>query len=173
MVSGPLHTRDWEPVTITFQALSLVEMAELVQAHLTLRLRDPCSMWMQDGCKVYVDSYMASNGSCFMVNWTILKNHFLEVALTQNQGTMALWALTTIDLFYFIMREDLHDWKFIEIAFGWETGHIMTSHCTWGSVTTLHDLGGELGRPLETFFGALIMSWSRLLTRVWSGPQAI
>ena len=30
--------------------------------------------------------------------------------LTQNQWeTMALWTLTTVDLFYFIMREDLHE----------------------------------------------------------------
>ena len=28
---GPLHTRDWEPVTITLQALSLVEKAEPLQ----------------------------------------------------------------------------------------------------------------------------------------------
>ena len=41
---------------------------------------------MQDGCKVYVDSYMASNGSCFMVTWTIFKNHVLEVGLTQTTG---------------------------------------------------------------------------------------
>jgi hypothetical protein len=34
---------------------------------------------MQDGCKVYVDSYVASNGSSFMVTWIILKNHLLEV----------------------------------------------------------------------------------------------
>ena len=25
---------------------------------------------MQDGCKVYMDSYVASNGTCFMVTWT-------------------------------------------------------------------------------------------------------
>ena len=31
MQQGPLHTRDWEPVTITLQALLLVEKAELVQ----------------------------------------------------------------------------------------------------------------------------------------------
>jgi len=36
---------------------------------------------MQDGCKVYMDSYMASNGSCFMVTWTNFKNHLLEVGL--------------------------------------------------------------------------------------------
>ena len=28
-------------------------------------------MWMQDGCKVYMHSYMTSNGSCFMVTWTV------------------------------------------------------------------------------------------------------
>ena len=79
-----LHTRDWEPVTISLQALSLVEKAKPLQVHFTLRLRDQRSMWMQDGCKVYMNSYMASNGSCFMVTWTNFKNHFLEVGLTQN-----------------------------------------------------------------------------------------
>ena len=63
---------------------------------------------MQDGCKVYTDSYMASNGSCSMVTWTILKNHDLEVGLTQNQETMALQTLTIVDLFDLIMCEDPH-----------------------------------------------------------------
>ena len=43
---------------------------------------------MQDGCKVYMGSYVASNESCFMVTWTILKNHLLEVGLTQNRETI-------------------------------------------------------------------------------------
>ena len=47
----------------------------------------------------------------------------------------------------------------------------MTSHYTWGSVTTLHDFGGVLGWPFNTFFWALTMSWSRLLALVWSGPN--
>jgi hypothetical protein len=64
---------------------------------------------MQDGCKVYMDAYMASNGSCFMVTWIIFKNHLLEVGLTQNQETMALQMLTTVGLFYFIMCEDPHE----------------------------------------------------------------
>ena len=69
---------DWEPVTDTFQALSLVENT----------------------------------------NWE----------------TMALRKLTAVGLFYFIMcEEDTHEWKFIEIAFGWEPGH-MWLH------TTLEDL---------------------------------
>ena len=40
--------------------------------------------------KVYVDSYIASNGSCFMVTWIVFENHLLEVGLTQNHWeTMA------------------------------------------------------------------------------------
>jgi hypothetical protein len=108
-VLGPLHTWDWEPATIALQALSLVEKAGSIQVRFTLRLRDQRSMWMQDGCKVYMDSYMASNGSCFMVTWTILNNHLLEVGLTQNQETMALRTLTTVGLFHFIMCDDPHE----------------------------------------------------------------
>ena len=54
---------------------------------------------MQDGCKVYVDSYMAPNGPCFMVTWIIFKNHLLEVSLTQTQGIVALRTLTTVELY--------------------------------------------------------------------------
>jgi hypothetical protein len=57
-------------------------------------------------------------GSCFMVTWTIFKNHFLEVGLTQNRETMALQTFTTVELYNFIMCEDPHEYKFIEIAFG-------------------------------------------------------
>jgi hypothetical protein len=106
---GPFHAWDWEPMIITLQALSLVEKAEPVQVRFTIHLRDRRSMWMQYGCKVYMDSYMASDGSCFMVTWTIFKNHFLEVGLTQNLETMALGMLTIIELFYFVMYEDPHE----------------------------------------------------------------
>ena len=59
----------------------------------------------------WVPSYMASNASCFMVTWSIFKNHLLEVGgLTQNRReTMALRTFTAIGLFYIIMCEDLHD----------------------------------------------------------------
>ena len=64
---------------------------------------------MQDGCRVYMDSYMATNGSCFMVTWITFKNHLLKVGLTQNRETMALQTLTTVDSFYVIMCEDVRD----------------------------------------------------------------
>jgi hypothetical protein len=41
-----------------------------------------------------------------MVTRNIFRNYLLEVGLTQNQVTMALRNLKTIDLFYFIMCED-------------------------------------------------------------------
>ena len=168
---GTLQTRDWEPVTVTLQALSLVERAEPSQVCFTPHLRDQRSIWMQDGCKVYMESYMALNGSCFMATWTIFKNHFLEVGLTQNRKTMPLWTFTTIDWFYFY-----HVWGPAWIEIQWNSiwlrvwSHMTTSHYTSGPMTTLHDFGGVLGWPLDTFFWALPTSWSWLLARVWSGP---
>jgi hypothetical protein len=64
---------------------------------------------MQDRCEVYMDCYMILNGSCFMVTWTNFKHHLLEVDLTQNQEAMTLRTLTIVGLFYFIMREDMHE----------------------------------------------------------------
>ena len=64
---------------------------------------------MHNGCKVYMGSYMVSNGSCFMVTGTIFKNHLSEVGLTQNQQTMAIQTLTTVDLFHFIVCEDMRE----------------------------------------------------------------
>jgi hypothetical protein len=115
----------------------------------TLRLRDQRRMWLQDGCKVYMDSYMATNESCFMVTWTIFRNHLLVVGLTQNQETMALQMLTTVDLFYFIMCEDEHEHKSIEIWLRVKSH--LTSHDTWGSVTTLHEFGSVFGTNFGHF----------------------
>ena len=53
-----------------------------------------------------MEFYMASDGSCFMVTWIILKTHFLKVSLRQNQETMVLRNLVAIDLLYFIMCGD-------------------------------------------------------------------
>ena len=47
-------------------------MVEPAQVRFTLHLTDQRSKWMQDGWKVHMDSYMASNSSCFMVTWTII-----------------------------------------------------------------------------------------------------
>ena len=150
---GPLHTRDWGPVTIALRALSLVEKAEPVQVRFTLRVRDQRSTWMRDGCEVYMDSCMVSNGSCFVVTWTILKDHLLEVGLTQNRETMAFRNLTTVNLLYFMMDED-PAW----IEFYWKSIWLraplhMTSQYPWGPVIILCDFGSVLERPLNATFG--------------------
>ena len=76
-------------------------------------------------------------------------------------------------IFIFIMCEDPHEYKSIQIAFGSGPGRIMASHYTWEFMTTLHDFEGVLGRPLDTFFWTLKPSWLRLLARVWSDPNCL
>ena len=78
--------------------------------------------------------------------------------------------LTTIGLICFIICEDLHEQKFIEIAFDWEPNHIWLHTTLEGSWPHYMILEVVLGRPLNTFFWALTISWSRLLAHVWSGP---
>ena len=46
----------------------------------------------------------------------------------------------------------------------------MTSYYTWGSVKHTTWFWRCVGRPLNTFFWALTISWSWLLACVWSGP---
>ena len=135
--------------------------------HTTLEGPTEYIKWMQDECKVYMDSYMASNGTCFMVTWTIFKSHLLEVGLTQNQETMTFWTLIIVGLSYFIMRDDS---TWIEIH--WNSIWLRTRH-VWLH-TTLEDpyVRGVLGQLWDTFFWALTISWSRLLAPcVWSGPS--
>ena len=48
----------------------------------------------------------------------------------------------------------------------------MTSHFTWGSVTTLHDFGVVLARHWACSLASHnFMAWSRLLACVWSGSK--
>ena len=157
------------PWPLQIQALPLVEKAEPVQVWFTLYLRDQWSMWMWYGCKGDVDSYMASNGSCFMVTWIVFNNRLLEVGLTQQSGDRG--TLNAHNRWFVVCY---HVWGPAWIDVHWNSiwsraqSH-MASRYTWGSVTTLHDIGGVLGQPSDTFFWALAFSWSRLLVRVWNG----
>ena len=135
-------------------------------------LEGPTEYVNASGCKVYMDSYMTSYGSCFMVTWTILKNHLLEVGLTQNHWQNALWMLTTIGSLYFIMVWGPAWMKNpVEIAFGWRVRSHMTSHDTRGSVTTPYDFGGVLGRPLgshDFMITALGLCVKQCLKSIWT-----
>ena len=144
---------------------------EPVRVHFTLRLRDQRSMWMQDGCgcKVYMDSYMASNRSCFMVTWIVFKTHLLEVGLKHNWETMAPQMLTNR---WFILLYHVRGPTWTEIH--WNS--IWLGPVTYGCTLHLriHDHTTWFWRCLGTSFGHFIWdltnSWSRLLARVWSGP---
>jgi len=79
--------------------------------------------------KVCMDSYMASNGSCFIVTLTVFKNHLLEVGLTQNREIMAIQTLTTVDLFYFIIMILEVSWDSLwTLSFGLSQFH---GHGSW------------------------------------------
>jgi hypothetical protein len=83
-----------------------------------------------------------------------------RIFLTHDK-TRSCWFL----LFY-------HVWGLVWIEIHWNSrawSHT-ASRYTWGSVTTLHGCRGVLGPPLDDFFWALIISWSRLLAQLWSGP---
>ena len=137
----------------------ILDKAQTVQVRFTLRLRDQRSMWMQVGCKVYMDSYMASNGPCFMVTWTTFRNHLLEVGLNTKPGDH--WHNRWLVLFY-------HVWgpTWIEIhrnSIWLRAQSHMISLYTCKSMTALHDFGGVLGRPSDTFFFALSQFHARAL----------
>ena len=70
-------------------------------------------------------------------------------------------AFTTLEVATIVMHSFVASSRH-EIAWG---SH-MASHYTRGSVTTLHDVEGVLGGPLDTSFWALTIPWPRLLARV-------
>ena len=167
---GPLYARDWEPMTITLQALLWVGKVEPVQVRFALYLRDQRSMWMEDGCKVYMDSYMASNGSRFHGHM----DYFQEPPLGGNPDTKpGDHGTPNAHNRWFILFHHVWGPAWIEIhrsSIWLRARSHMTSNYTWGSMTILGDFGGVSGRPLDTFFWALTISWSRLFAHVWSGP---
>ena len=164
---GENNERDWKSVTMTLQALSLVEKMEPFQVRLTLRSRDQRSMWMQDGL----------HGFLHGIEWNMVHGHldYFQKLPCGGRPNTKLGDHGTLNAHnrWFILF--YHVWGPAWINIHWNstwlrTRSLMTSHYTRGSVTTLHDSGGGLGWPLDTFFWALTISWSRLLARVWSGP---
>ena len=119
---------------------------------ITLRLRDQHIMWMHDGCEFYMDSYMASNGSRFMVHGLFQKPPPGGRPNTKpgDYGT------PNAHNCWFILFHNVWGPTWIEIHWNriWLRAlSQMTSHYTWGPLTTQHGLGGVLGWPLDTLFG--------------------
>ena len=150
--------------------IRLMVKVEPVQVLFTLRLRDQRSKWIPDGCEVYMDSYMASNGLCFMVTWIIFQkppSGDRPSTKSRDNGTPNAHNRWFI-LSYLVWKPAWIEIHWISIWLKYRSH--MASHYSRGSVTTLHTFGGFLRRPLDTFFWALIISQSRLLAHVWIGP---
>ena len=65
---------------------------------------------MQDGRKVYMDSFLHGiKWIMFQGHLDYVQNRLLEAGLPQNRETMTLRMLTTIGLLSFIMCEDPHE----------------------------------------------------------------
>jgi hypothetical protein len=69
-----------------------------------------------------------------------------------------------------------HVWRSAWIEIHWNSIRLrarshLTSHYTWGSMTTLHDFEGVLKQSLGPFFWAHTISRLWLLASVWSGPK--
>jgi hypothetical protein len=132
------------------------QKAELVQVRFTRRLRDQRSMWMQDGCKVCMGTFLRG------IKWIMFYahlDHFQKPLLEGMPNTKPLGDHGTPNAHncWFILLV-YHAWgpAWIEIHWGsiWLRAQFhMTSLYTWGSMITLHDFGGVLGQPLDTFFG--------------------
>ena len=98
-----------------------------------------------------MNSYVTSNGSCFMVTWTISLNHLLKVGPNTKLGDHSTpkshncWFI----LFY-------HVWALCMSSTHWNNmwfkgrSHL-TSQYPWGPVTTLHDFGSVLGTAFGHF----------------------
>jgi len=101
------------------------------------------SKWMQDGCK---PTWHRMDHVPWLLELFSKTTSWRE-GLTQNRETVALQILTTICFILFYHGVRACAWIEIHWNSIWLTARShMTSHDTWGSVTTPHDFGGVLGR---------------------------
>ena len=127
-------------------------------------------MWMQDGRKVL-------HGYLHGIEWIMFHGHSDYSQLPPLGGRPNTkprdHGTPNAHNHWFILFN--HEWGPAWIEIQWNSLRLrarshMTSHYTRRYMTTLHDFGGVLGRPLDTFLWHPTISWSRLLARVWSGP---
>ena len=103
----------------------------------------------------------------FIVAWTISWQSSLEGRPNTKIGDNGtLNVIKRWFLFCFIMCEDPHEWKFVEIVFGWGRGHVWLHTTLEGPWSYYMILEGALGQPLDTMLWVVTISWSRLLARV-------
>ena len=148
---GTLYTRDWARDHCNSSPL-VGGKGRAGPSSLHTTLEGPTeyvnAKWMSSvhGFLLYIKWIM------FLITWIIFKNHLLDVGLTQSWETMALWMLTIINIYIFYHARG-STWIGIHWNNIWlKARSHMTSHYTRGFVSTLHDFGGVLKRPLDTFF---------------------
>jgi hypothetical protein len=136
---------------LTLQALSLVEKAEPVQvqaSHYAWGTNGACeckmdvkSIWIPTWRRMdHVSWLLGLFSKTISWRWPNTKPGYHGTPNAHNCWFILLY----------------HMWKHAWIEIHWNSNWLrdwsrMTSHYTWGSVTTLHDFGGVLGRPLDTF----------------------
>ena len=150
---APLHTRDWEPVTIfNYTSSTLIGGkggAGLISSlHTTL-----------EGATEYANARWMSSLHGFLrgIKWIMFHGH-LDPFLGGRPNTKPSGDNGTLNAHncWFILFYRVWGPAWIEVH--WHSIWLrarshMTSHYTWGCVTTLHDFGGVLG----TAFGHLLL----------------
>jgi len=133
---------------------------------------DRWSMWMQDGCKVYMDSYMALNGIMFHGHLDYIQKPSLGGRPNTKPGDHDTpnahnrWFI----LLYLMWLEI--NWNNIWLR---AQSH-MISHYIWGFVTTVHDLGTAFGHFLLDSHHFMVMAlgscvkWSLTFLSLFSHP---
>jgi hypothetical protein len=142
-----------------------------VASHYAGGINGVCECKM-DVNSTWIPTYMASNGSCFMVNCIIFKKPLVGGRPNTKPGDHGT---PNAHNRWFILFH--HVWRPAWIYRNSLKYHLVEGPGTYGF--TLHSrirdlttwFEGVLGRPLDAFFRALTISWSWLLVRVWSGPK--
>ena len=152
-----------------------------LQVRFTLRLRDQRSTWMQDGCNICMDTYMASNGSCVHGHLDYFQKPPLggrPNTIPRNYGTPNAHNCSFI-IFYHVWGPT---WiKFPWTTFNWGPGHMwlhttledpwphyMIVEVSWDNLWTL-----SFGLSQSHGHGSWPMSEMALSIIMWGKAQAV
>ena len=153
-------SRDWEPMTLTLHALSLVEIkggAGTSLLHTTLEGPTEYVNGKMDAKFTWIPTWHHMDHVAWHLDY-FQKSPFGDRPKTKpgDHGILNAhnhWFI----LFY-------HVWGLAWIAIHWDSIWLRDrSH-----MASLHDFRGVLGWPLDNFFWALTILCSRLLARAWS-----
>ena len=140
---------------------------EPVQVYSTQHLRDQHSKFKQDGCKIYIDSYMALSGSCFII---IFKDPPFGGRLQTEPWDLGIPKSYNHWLIILSLVRTPYEYKFIVTTFGWGPGNLWL-HSTLEGPWVHYMILEVSWDNLWIFYWAPMHSWWWLLAHVWSGPK--